>query len=206
MAEISTRIANTTKNDSYAMRTLALMSVVFLPATFIASFFSMDMFDWHASDGNSIVTPRLWIYWAVTTPLTLLVAVIWLVLYRRHLGREEEFPFAARLARSPSDTPSWTGVAGAPNAPSRPVESGQRGSRKIFPSSLTLRLGALVGIKSNAAGKHEKGDELDIQELEIGAGIENGSTPGAGLPRENPESKSFARPLKVNTVIQGPRR
>jgi hypothetical protein len=36
MAGISTRIANTTKEDSFAMRTLAVMSVVFLPGTFVA--------------------------------------------------------------------------------------------------------------------------------------------------------------------------
>jgi hypothetical protein len=36
MASISTIIADTTKEDSFAMRTLAVMSVLFLPGTFIA--------------------------------------------------------------------------------------------------------------------------------------------------------------------------
>ncbi|RDW84062.1 uncharacterized protein DSM5745_04388 [Aspergillus mulundensis] len=207
MAEISTRIANTTKNDSYAMRTLALMSVVFLPATFIASFFSMDMFDWQAPTGSSIVTPRLWIYWAITAPLTLLVAAIWLVLYRRHLGREDEFPFAARLGRSSSDTPSWFGAPGTTKAPSRPVESGQQSRKRAPHASLTSRLGALVGIKPDRGSKYEKEDELDIQETEIGTGIGTSSAPGAGLSsRGNGELKSFDRPRRVNTVIQGPRR
>jgi hypothetical protein len=36
LAEISTEIAILTKNDSYAMRTLAIMSIAFLPGTFVA--------------------------------------------------------------------------------------------------------------------------------------------------------------------------
>lgn len=36
LAKTSTEIAKTTKKDSFAMRTLAVMSVFFLPATFVA--------------------------------------------------------------------------------------------------------------------------------------------------------------------------
>ena len=36
LAEISTEIAILTKSDSFAMRTLAIMSIAFLPATFVA--------------------------------------------------------------------------------------------------------------------------------------------------------------------------
>lgn len=36
MAKISTDIAAVTKNDSFAMRTIAVMSIAFLPGTFVA--------------------------------------------------------------------------------------------------------------------------------------------------------------------------
>ncbi|KAH8632681.1 hypothetical protein IG631_11315 [Alternaria alternata] len=76
LARIQTTIANTTKEDSYAMRTIAIMSVLFLPGTFVSSFFSMDMLDWQAPKGASVVSYRFWIYWAVTAPLTVVVVSI----------------------------------------------------------------------------------------------------------------------------------
>lgn len=36
MAKISTDIAAVTKDDSFAMRTIAVMSITFLPGTFVA--------------------------------------------------------------------------------------------------------------------------------------------------------------------------
>jgi Mg2+ and Co2+ transporter CorA len=58
LARIQTAIANTTKEDSYAMGTIAVMSIVLLPGTFVSSFFSMDMFDWQAPKGASVVSFR----------------------------------------------------------------------------------------------------------------------------------------------------
>jgi Mg2+ and Co2+ transporter CorA len=58
LARIQTAIANTTKEDSYAMGIIAVMSIVLLPGTFVSSFFSMDMFDWQAPKGASVVSFR----------------------------------------------------------------------------------------------------------------------------------------------------
>ncbi|KAH7087012.1 hypothetical protein FB567DRAFT_629057 [Paraphoma chrysanthemicola] len=77
MAKTQTDIARITEADSFAMRTIAIMSIFFLPGTFVSSFFSMDMFDWQASKGTSVISSRFWIYWAVTVPLTILVLSIW---------------------------------------------------------------------------------------------------------------------------------
>ncbi|KAF2498168.1 hypothetical protein BU16DRAFT_558239 [Lophium mytilinum] len=77
MAKASRDLAEATKADSSAMRTLAFMSIVFLPATFVSSFFSMSMFDWRAPQLTSIVSKRMWIYWVVSIPLTLIIIVIW---------------------------------------------------------------------------------------------------------------------------------
>lgn len=60
------------------MKTLAAVTVAFLPATFVASFFAMPLFNWDAEKSSSVVNERFWIYWAVTVPLTLTTLVIWL--------------------------------------------------------------------------------------------------------------------------------
>lgn len=95
---INAKIAVSSARDSSAMKTLALITTVFLPGTYIAvkpnsnpnvflsltlsqTLFSMSMFSWSQSssqsDPSSVVSHRFWIYWAVTIPLTVLVIIIW---------------------------------------------------------------------------------------------------------------------------------
>ncbi len=59
------------------MKTLAVVTMVFLPGTFTASIFAMPLFDWDAQ-GN-IAKPRLYVYFAVTLPLTMVTFGIWLI-------------------------------------------------------------------------------------------------------------------------------
>ena len=82
VARDSRTIALTSKHDSTSMKTLAAVTVVFLPGTFVASLFSMSMFDWQA-DAKSVLTPRFWIYWVVTIPLTLATVCAWYVWINR---------------------------------------------------------------------------------------------------------------------------
>ncbi|KAL4995594.1 hypothetical protein BDV10DRAFT_128087 [Aspergillus recurvatus] len=181
MAQISTRIANTTKNDSYAMRTLALMSVIFLPATFIASFFSMGMFDWQAPEGSRVVTPRLWIYWAITVPLTLIVAAIWLVLYKRHLRREKS-PFQT-TATSP-------GII-----------------LRVRSSWAALRWKLAVSMGQGLYRENMQNDELGQQEADFS--IVSGAKAGLRVTADDRGTltmSSIERMRRVNTVVQGPRR
>lgn len=84
MATLSTQIAAITKEDSFAMRTIAVMTITFLPATALSSLFSMGMFDWRAHGGDTVVSSRFWIYWAIAVPLTLSVLGLWLIYVRRH--------------------------------------------------------------------------------------------------------------------------
>jgi len=99
---INAKIAVSSARDSSAMKTLALVTTVFLPGTYIAvswnfqdhqslrsdwrykTLFSMSMFDWSSSskstaqsDTPETVSRKFWIYWVVTIPLTLLVMVLW---------------------------------------------------------------------------------------------------------------------------------
>ena len=61
------------------MKTLAAVTVAFLPGTFVAAFFSMPLFEWDAVDDGTVVSKRFWIYWAVTVPLTILTLVVWVL-------------------------------------------------------------------------------------------------------------------------------
>ncbi|KAL8371503.1 hypothetical protein RB595_001341 [Gaeumannomyces hyphopodioides] len=77
------RLAHASKRDSNSMKTLSLLGAVFLPATFLASVFSMTFFDFKAQEGQPVVAESLWIYFALTVPLTLAIVVSWLVWDRR---------------------------------------------------------------------------------------------------------------------------
>ena len=87
VAQDSRTIALASKHDSTSMKTLAAVTVVFLPGTFVASLFSMTMFDWQ-DENNHVLTSKFWIYWAVTVPLTLATVAAWYVWINRKASRE----------------------------------------------------------------------------------------------------------------------
>ena len=89
MASISTSIAAITKDDSFAMRTIAIMTIVFLPATAISSLFSTSMFDWQAAAGSPVVSIRFCIYLTIAIPLTFLVFGLWLLWISEHKKHEK---------------------------------------------------------------------------------------------------------------------
>ncbi|KAL9613337.1 MAG: hypothetical protein Q9167_002098 [Letrouitia subvulpina] len=95
VAEDSRALASTTKEDSTAMKTLAIVTVTFLPGTFIAALFDIPVFDWEAKTRTAIVSHRFWMYWAVTIPLTLLT-ILPLVLWTKRTNNFHR----AQLART----------------------------------------------------------------------------------------------------------
>lgn len=69
--------------DSRAMKLIAILTVVFLPVTSIASIFDTPFFD---NDYSSLaaqlkVTSDFWIFWAVSVPLTVCVWILFVVWY-----------------------------------------------------------------------------------------------------------------------------
>ncbi|PMD17120.1 hypothetical protein NA56DRAFT_544014, partial [Hyaloscypha hepaticicola] len=70
-------IARESKRDSSAMKAIALLTMFFLPGTFVAVFFAMPLFDWEAPTSSTVLKSRFWIYWAVTVPATAIVLVLW---------------------------------------------------------------------------------------------------------------------------------
>ncbi len=82
MAAQQRRLAHAAKRDSQSMKTLSLLGALFLPATYIASVFSMTFFNWQSAGGGDdapVVAPMLWIYFAITVPVTLAIVsfLVW---------------------------------------------------------------------------------------------------------------------------------
>ncbi|RSL65617.1 hypothetical protein CEP54_004176 [Fusarium duplospermum] len=76
------RIAHASKRDSTAMKTLSLMGALFLPGTYLASVFSMTFFNFE-TDADPVVSIQLWVYFAITVPVTALIVGCWMYLDRR---------------------------------------------------------------------------------------------------------------------------
>lgn len=74
LARNSVEIAQRAKEDSSAMKTVAIMTMAFLPATFFAALFAMPTLQW---DSSPVVQSNFWVYIVFTIPSTLLVFAIW---------------------------------------------------------------------------------------------------------------------------------
>jgi hypothetical protein len=72
-------IANSARADSEVIRRISIISIIFLPATFLAAFFSMSFFDFHQADQGKglqpVVSKWIWLYPACTVPLTIMFAL-----------------------------------------------------------------------------------------------------------------------------------
>ncbi|CAI6337111.1 unnamed protein product [Periconia digitata] len=82
---IMTRISESAKLDSSDMRAIALVTMAFLPPTFISAVFSTSFFHYEPSNSNGVddstqwtVSGHFWVYWAFAIPLTLLTMGLWL--------------------------------------------------------------------------------------------------------------------------------
>ncbi|PNS21110.1 hypothetical protein CAC42_3448 [Sphaceloma murrayae] len=73
--EANMAIAKDTKDDSSSMKTIAVLTMVFLPASTMASFFGMCFFQ--NDRPGFTVDQQVWLYPAVTVPTTLLVLFVW---------------------------------------------------------------------------------------------------------------------------------
>ncbi|KAI6088548.1 hypothetical protein F4821DRAFT_233218 [Hypoxylon rubiginosum] len=72
-AKESKKIAEAAKNDSYAMKKIAMVTIVFLPGTYFAALFAMPTLKW---DQPNTITSRFWIYWIFTLPVTFIVFIL----------------------------------------------------------------------------------------------------------------------------------
>ncbi|KAI1429012.1 hypothetical protein F5Y12DRAFT_588111 [Xylaria sp. FL1777] len=77
IAEASRDLAEAAKRDAASMKTIAVMTMAFLPGTFFAALFSVPLLRW---DQEVVVSERFWVYLVFTLPVTAFVFLIWLVL------------------------------------------------------------------------------------------------------------------------------
>lgn len=76
--------------DGASMKTIAVITMAFLPATFVATLFAMPMLSGNDNEGR-IVSGQFWIYWSVEIPLTITVFLVWLGWwYWRSIRRDSE--------------------------------------------------------------------------------------------------------------------
>lgn len=76
-SETSTSIARAAKADSESMKTIAILTMVFLPATSVSSFFGMAFFD-RSDQGHFRASVAIWIFVVVTLLLTATTFFLWL--------------------------------------------------------------------------------------------------------------------------------
>ncbi len=80
IATESASIAQGARQDSYAMKTIAVLTIFFLPATFISSLLGTNLFALDTSGNGKaklIVSELWWIYLVSAVPLTLFTLLVW---------------------------------------------------------------------------------------------------------------------------------
>ena len=119
LTHASHQIAEATLSDARSMKTIAILTMVLLPATAVASLFSMNLFDWSAKDGGDIANRWLWIYFVVTIPLTVIILASWWYWNRRTSRRLT----AKQTALHPHQSRRFTDEETAIEEPSSDPES-----------------------------------------------------------------------------------
>lgn len=74
LADASKKLAEAAKRDSASMKTVAVMTMAFLPGTFFAALFALPLLQWGQ---EQVMQHNFWVYWAFTIPFTVVIFVIW---------------------------------------------------------------------------------------------------------------------------------
>jgi Mg2+ and Co2+ transporter CorA len=77
IAKLTTDIAVYTQKDSSSMITMAAVTMFFLPGTFVSALFSMVFFNLDPTTNELTSAPHIWVFLAITIPLTMAVFVVW---------------------------------------------------------------------------------------------------------------------------------
>jgi len=77
---VTQRDSQILKQDSNAMKAIAVLTLVFLPLTGIASLFSTPFFQ--VSESHLWVSASIWIFWVITVCLTCSIVATWVWWYR----------------------------------------------------------------------------------------------------------------------------
>ncbi|KAH8805504.1 hypothetical protein F5884DRAFT_679762 [Xylogone sp. PMI_703] len=83
LARSNTELSHEMKYDSSQMRSIALLTMVFLPLSTVASIFSTTLFNWNAPDGQSVVSAYIWIFVVISVGLTSITVGTWYLVTHR---------------------------------------------------------------------------------------------------------------------------
>ncbi|KAL6859302.1 hypothetical protein J3F83DRAFT_749672 [Trichoderma novae-zelandiae] len=76
----SLAVAETAQRDGSLMKSIAVLGMIYLPATFVCTFFSMGFFQWRGqSESTTTVSPDLWIFGLAAVSFTLITVAVFLV-------------------------------------------------------------------------------------------------------------------------------
>ncbi|KGO76450.1 hypothetical protein PITC_088640 [Penicillium italicum] len=75
-ASVTLEIGRATQLDSATMKTIAFVTLTFLPPTFICAIFSMSFFNF-GGDSGWTMSSKFWIYWVFAIPTTLFTTIVW---------------------------------------------------------------------------------------------------------------------------------
>ncbi|KAF4450121.1 hypothetical protein F53441_6720 [Fusarium austroafricanum] len=93
ISRVNLEVAQMTRLDGSLMKSIATLGMVFLPATFVSTFFSMGFFQWTKGDekGDRILSPYFWVYVVVAIGLTIFtMAIFYACALRRTLSRVDD--------------------------------------------------------------------------------------------------------------------
>jgi hypothetical protein len=88
------------------MKSIALLTMVVLPGTFISTLFAIPLFNWDADSWRDVPKSRFWFYWALTIPLTILTVAAWLAWQKMYEKAGQNLDQAARETVPTSKAPS----------------------------------------------------------------------------------------------------
>ncbi|KAI9856198.1 MAG: hypothetical protein M1813_009215 [Trichoglossum hirsutum] len=87
-SRIAVRIGRAARADSAAMKTIAILTLVFLPGTYISAIFSMGFYNFTPGTETQAqkwsVSKDIWIYFAIAGPVTGVTVMSWLIWERWH--------------------------------------------------------------------------------------------------------------------------
>ncbi|KAK3313353.1 hypothetical protein B0H66DRAFT_565930 [Apodospora peruviana] len=73
-------LAEEARRDGSSMKTIAILTMLFLPATFFSTLFSMPSLGWDQPD-------KIALYWACTVPVTVATFALWTSITQREAIR-----------------------------------------------------------------------------------------------------------------------
>lgn len=81
---LQAKLARDSLRDSKAMKTLSVLTILFLPGAFLATVFSTEMFEFESK------TQEIYIYFVITVPLTVILMVGWVWWMRKKVTRVDD--------------------------------------------------------------------------------------------------------------------